>query len=60
VQKTLASGVPLAGVIFAGDPRTGVILLPLLIYHPMQLTLHGLLAARRAREKVAQAVAGGR
>jgi sodium/bile acid cotransporter 7 len=51
VQKTLASGVPLAGVVFAGDPRTGLILLPLLIYHPLQLTLHGALAARRAREQ---------
>ena len=50
VQKTLASGVPLAGVIFAGDPRTGLILLPLLVYHPLQLSLHGALAARRARE----------
>jgi sodium/bile acid cotransporter 7 len=48
VQKTLASGVPLAGVIFGGDPRTGLILLPLLIYHPLQLALHGALAARWA------------
>ena len=49
VQKTLASGVPLAGVIFAGDPRTGLILLPLLIYHPLQRAIHGAMAARRAR-----------
>jgi sodium/bile acid cotransporter 7 len=55
VQKTLASGVPLAGVIFAGDPRTGLILLPLLIYHPLQLTLHGAMAARLARAKAAAA-----
>jgi sodium/bile acid cotransporter 7 len=55
VQKTLASGVPLAGVVFAGDPRTGLILLPLLIYHPLQLTLHGAFAARRARENAAKA-----
>ena len=53
VQKTLASGVPLAGVIFAGDPRTGLILLPLLIYHPLQLSLHGALAARWAKTRVA-------
>ena len=58
VQKTLASGVPLAGVVFAGDPRTGLILLPLLIYHPLQLTLHGALAARRARENAAKAAGG--
>lgn len=53
VQKTLASGVPLAGVIFAGDPRTGLILLPLLIYHPLQLTVHGAMAARLALKKSA-------
>lgn len=52
VQKTLASGVPLAGVIFAGDPRTGLILLPLLIYHPLQLSVHGALAARWAKARV--------
>jgi sodium/bile acid cotransporter 7 len=51
VQKTLASGVPLAGVVFAGDPRTGLILLPLLIYHPLQLSVHGALAARWAKRK---------
>ncbi|MBC8010394.1 MAG: bile acid:sodium symporter [Burkholderiales bacterium] len=51
VQKTLASGVPLAGVIFAGDPRVGLILLPLLIYHPLQLSVHGALAARWAKRK---------
>lgn len=55
VQKTLASGVPLAGVIFAGDPRVGLILLPLLIYHPLQLSIHGSMAARLAREKRAAA-----
>lgn len=49
VQKTLASGVPLAGVIFGNDPRTGLILLPLLIYHPLQLSWHGVLAARWAK-----------
>ncbi len=49
VQKTLASGVPMAGVIFGGDARTGLILLPLLIYHPLQLAIHGALAARRGK-----------
>jgi sodium/bile acid cotransporter 7 len=54
VQKTLASGVPLAGVVFAGDPRTGLILLPLLVYHPLQLALHGARAARLARAGAAK------
>ncbi len=46
VQKSLATGVPMAALIFGRDPALGVILLPLLIYHPMQLAVQGLLAAR--------------
>lgn len=56
VQKTLASGVPMAGVIFGGDPRTGIILLPLLIYHPLQLAVHGALATRHANAATVRAV----
>lgn len=48
-KKTIASGVPMAQLIFAGDPRLGVILLPLMIYHPMQLVICGLLAGRWAK-----------
>lgn len=36
-QKTLASGVPMAQLIFAGHPALGLILLPVLVYHPVQL-----------------------
>jgi sodium/bile acid cotransporter 7 len=39
----------MAQVIFSGDPRLGLILLPLLIYHPMQLIICGVLASRWAR-----------
>lgn len=49
VQKTLASGVPMATLIFGTHPGLGVILLPLLIYHPLQLTLQGLLANKWGR-----------
>lgn len=48
-KKTIASGVPMAQLIFAGDPRLGVILLPLLIYHPLQLVICGVMAGRWAR-----------
>lgn len=48
-KKSLAAGVPMAQLIFAGDPRLGVILLPLLIYHPLQLVICGVLAGRWAR-----------
>lgn len=46
VQKTLASGVPMAALIFGQHPGLGIILLPLLIYHPLQLAVQGWLAAR--------------
>lgn len=45
-QKTLASGVPMAKVIFATRPELGLILLPLLLYHPLQLLVHGWMATR--------------
>ena len=48
-KKTIASGVPMAQLIFAGDPRLGVILLPLMIYHPLQLLICGVLAGKWAR-----------
>jgi sodium/bile acid cotransporter 7 len=48
-KKTLVSGVPMAQIIFAGDPRLGLILLPLLVYHPLQLIISGLLAGRWGR-----------
>ena len=42
-QKTLAAGAPLANLIFAGHPGLGLILLPLMFYHPLQLLAGGLL-----------------
>lgn len=52
-QKTLASGVPLAGAIFAAAagaqlPAPGAFLLPLICYHPLQLLLGSWLAGRLA------------
>lgn len=48
-KKSIAAGVPMAQLIFAGDPRLGLILLPLMIYHPLQLIICGVLAGRWAR-----------
>ena len=48
-KKTLASGVPMAQLLFAGDPRLGLILLPIMVYHPLQLVACGYLAGRWAR-----------
>jgi len=48
-QKTLAAGVPMASIIFSSMPElnnsvAGLILLPLMCYHPTQLFLAGFLA----------------
>jgi sodium/bile acid cotransporter 7 len=48
-KKTLASGVPMAKVIFGTHPGLGLILLPIMIYHPLQLIVCGLLAQRWGR-----------
>ncbi|HVU24313.1 MAG TPA: bile acid:sodium symporter, partial [Opitutus sp.] len=45
-KKTLASGVPMARLIFGADPAIGVILLPIMVYHPLQLVICGVLAQR--------------
>lgn len=47
-KKTLASGVPMARLIFGADPGIGLILLPIMIYHPLQLVICGGLAQRWA------------
>jgi sodium/bile acid cotransporter 7 len=51
-KKTLASGVPMARLIFGAHPALGVILLPIMLYHPLQLVVGGWLAGRFARRAV--------
>jgi sodium/bile acid cotransporter 7 len=46
-KKTLASGIPMANVLFAG-PTVGMTVLPLMIYHQMQLMVCAWLARRYA------------
>jgi predicted Na+-dependent transporter len=46
VKKTLAMGVPLAQLIFGAKANLGLILLPIMFYHPFQLFVCGLLANR--------------
>jgi len=48
-KKTLASGVPMARLIFGAQPGLAVILLPIMIYHPLQLVVGGWLAGRLGR-----------
>jgi solute carrier family 10 (sodium/bile acid cotransporter), member 7 len=47
-KKTLASGVPMARLMFAGHPGLSLILLPIMIYHPLQLVVCGWIASRHA------------
>jgi solute carrier family 10 (sodium/bile acid cotransporter), member 7 len=48
-KKTLASGVPMAQLIFVGHPGIGLLLLPIMVYHPLQLIICSVLAGRWAR-----------
>ncbi len=43
-QKTLAAGAPMAAVIFAVFEAPGLIILPIMLYHPLQLLLAGALS----------------
>ena len=45
-KKTLASGVPMAHLIFGANPALGLILIPIMMYHPLQLAICGVLAQR--------------
>jgi sodium/bile acid cotransporter 7 len=45
-KKSLATGVPMAQLMFAGNPGIGLILLPIMVFHPLQLIICGILAGR--------------
>ena len=59
-KKTLASGVPMARLIFGTHPGLGLILMPIMIYHQLQLILCGILAGRWARRADAEGIVGSR
>ena len=57
-QKSLVAGIPIASVLFSG-PTLGVIVLPIMLYHPMQLVVCASLARRFAtRAATAEANSG--
>jgi sodium/bile acid cotransporter 7 len=56
-KKTLASGVPMAHLIFGVNPALGLILMPIMIYHPLQLAVCGVLAQRWAARQLPLKVA---
>lgn len=54
-KKTMASGVPMARVLFGGDPALGVLLMPILFYHQLQLLIGSVLARRYAQRASTEA-----
>ncbi|MFT3847481.1 MAG: bile acid:sodium symporter family protein [Propionivibrio sp.] len=48
-KKTLASGVPMATLLFGAHPSLGLIVLPIMFYHQLQLFVCSMLAQRYAR-----------
>mgnify|MGYP002620069416 CR=1 FL=1 len=48
-KKSLASGLPMARVLFAGHPALGAIVLPMMLFHQIQLMVCAYLAERYAR-----------
>jgi sodium/bile acid cotransporter 7 len=57
-QKSLVAGIPSASVLFAG-PTLGVVVLPIMIYHLLQLVVCAWLARRYAERPVAAAITVG-
>ncbi len=49
-KKSLATGVPMAQVMFAGQAGLGMILLPIMLYHALQLLVCAWLASRWAKQ----------
>ncbi len=59
-KKSLASGLPMAKVLFSGHPGFGMIVLPIMCYNQIQVILGAMLAQRyRARMDANEAEAGG-
>ncbi|KXP08297.1 hypothetical protein AXK57_17725 [Tsukamurella pulmonis] len=55
-KKSMATGLPMAAVLFAGQP-VGLLVLPLMIFHQLQLMMCAWLAARYGRELEPERVA---
>lgn len=50
-KKSLVHGTVMSKVLFAGSKETGLILLPLMLYHALQLITASIIAQRYARER---------
>lgn len=52
-KKSLASGLPMAKVLFSGHPGFGMIVLPIMCYNQVQVIL-GAILAQKYRDKIAE------
>lgn len=65
-KKSLAAGAPMAALIFGAHPGLGLILLPIMIYHPLQLIVCSVMAenyvnrSKRERQALGQAAVSAR
>ncbi|WP_201861383.1 bile acid:sodium symporter family protein [Microvirga soli] len=57
-KKSLASGLPLAKVLFATAPGFGMIVLPIMFYNQIQILVGAVLARRYAQNGATMAVSG--
>ena len=57
-KKSLANGAPMAKVLFGASPTLGMIVLPLMLYHQLQLIVCGVLARRYAARAEAEPAPG--
>lgn len=57
-KKSLASGIPMAKILFAGNPALGMIVLPIMLFHQIQLMACAVLAQRYARQVAAASATG--
>jgi sodium/bile acid cotransporter 7 len=55
-KKSLANGAPIAKVLFNTNPSLGAILLPLMIYHQLQLLVCSVIARRYADRDIPASV----
>jgi sodium/bile acid cotransporter 7 len=53
-KKTLASGIPMATLIFGAHPALGMIVLPIMLYHQLQLFVCSIMAHRYAQAAPAE------
>ncbi|GAB2779204.1 bile acid:sodium symporter [Rhabdobacter roseus] len=49
-KKSMVQGAVMAKVLFGGSAEAGIILLPIMLYHALQLIMASMLAQRMARE----------